>query len=91
MYEPSGGYTYSSLRPIITTSCIHPNERFYEWIKNGWRIQVLPRMIWSTREQRFVESQVNFFHESDEEERLASDLSYLSEDQTQSVKKFFLR
>ena len=76
LYHPSYGFDYSKY-PLILTSCSNPNERFYNWISNGWEIKQLDRMLWSEEEQRFVISPTRIFHQSDKEIALGNELETL--------------
>ena len=38
----------------ITTSCSNPNERFYDYILMGWKIEQLPRYVWDEDSDKYV-------------------------------------
>ena len=74
-YAQSNGYE-SLETPSILTSCSNPYERFYNYILMGWKLNIIPRMIWDTYEKRFIESRL-IYNNSENEERIKEELDYL--------------
>lgn len=66
----------------ITTSDVHPNETFYNYLLNGYKVHQVPRMIYDSAQKRYIPYAQNSFLIPDSEIRLGEEI--------QAIKKMTL-
>ncbi len=61
----------------ITTSCLTPNERFYNYLAMDWEINVLPRYFFNKETSRFETHNILNYYETEKEKVLKKELQSL--------------
>ena len=90
--EASNGYTFSPIPRTITTSCINPNERFYNWLLMDWNIQRIPKMIWNEDEKRYTEEPPLFkYYQTEKEEILGKEIASIKKEVPKQYRKEYFR
>ena len=90
LYDFSNGYTLSQ-NPSILTSCDNPNERFYNWLLMDWNIQVLPKMLWDESNKKFIQSEINAYHQTDKEKMLSEEIALIKKKVPKQDRNNFFR